>query len=263
MKNCIILGSGRSGTSMVAGTLAESGYYMGDTMLAATDANPKGYFESREVEAVNEDLLRTMIAPTPGEVRWRWLRPIPAQPNFKDAPPWSRARWLAALPTVRTPTVSPDDHARIAALTTRAPFCFKDPRFSYTLPAWRVHLNNTVYICVFRQPDITANSVLKEVGREDYLRGLRFSYEQALAMWAAVYRHILYKHRREGQWLFLHYDQVLTPSGLDRIEALTGAAVNRSFPDEKLARSTGQDRAVPRAVRSIYRELCQLAGYER
>jgi len=44
MKNCIILGSGRSGTSMVAGTLAKSGYFMGDNLYPARESNPKGFF---------------------------------------------------------------------------------------------------------------------------------------------------------------------------------------------------------------------------
>jgi hypothetical protein len=247
---------------MVAGTLAESGYYIGDTMLAATDANPKGYFESREVEQVNEYLIRTMLEPTRREKLLSWFHSILAQPNFGDLPEWSRAHWLAILPVSREPRPSFAKLDLVKSLTARAPFCFKDPRFCYTLPAWRPYLRDTVYICVFRQPDITASSILKEVGREEYLRGLVYPYEQALAMWAAVYRHILYKHRHQGQWLFLHYDQVLTPSGLDRIEALTGAVVNRAFPDQNLARSTGQDRAIPHAVQSIYRELCNLAGYQ-
>ena len=62
MKNVIILGSGRSGTSMVAGTLAKAGYYMGEQLLPANKANPKGFFEDIEVNAINEDILSS-VAP--------------------------------------------------------------------------------------------------------------------------------------------------------------------------------------------------------
>ncbi|NOG51689.1 MAG: hypothetical protein HND48_21365 [Chloroflexi bacterium] len=92
---------------------------------------------------------------------------------------------------------------------------------------------------MFREPAITAASIPKEVEQEDYLKGIRLSYRQALDVWARMYAHILYKHRHRGKWLFLHYNQVLTQDGLDKIEALTGAAVNRAFPD---AQPHGQKR---------------------
>ena len=41
--------------------------------------------------------------------------------------------------------------------------------------------------------------------------------------------------------MFLHYNQVLTSDGLDRIAALTRAKVDRDFPDERLARTTADD----------------------
>jgi len=45
MKNIIILGSGRSGTSMVAGTLSNKNHFMGDDLLSPHEkSNPKGFF---------------------------------------------------------------------------------------------------------------------------------------------------------------------------------------------------------------------------
>ncbi len=261
MKNCIILGAGRSGTSMVAGTLANAGYYMGDTMLPPTDANPKGYYESREVEALNDHLIRAMLHPTPAEMRLRWQRRIPRQPDFKAAQSWAKVRWLALIPPVRVPVPDADDIREIQRLTSHTPFCFKDPRFSYTLPAWQPHLHNTVFICVFREPAITARSILKEVERDDYLNGIPYTLHQAFTLWGFTYRHILEKHRHQGEWLFLHYNQVFTPQGLDSIEALTHARVNRQFPDERLARTRADNARVPWHIRRTYRQLCTLAGY--
>lgn len=52
MYNIIILGSGRSGTSMMAGTLAKAGYFMGERLLPRNNANPKGFSnDSRERKA--------------------------------------------------------------------------------------------------------------------------------------------------------------------------------------------------------------------
>ena len=60
-RNCLILGSGRSGTSMAAGILARAGYFMGAELWPADIGNPKGYFEDREVNKINDEL----IAPAP------------------------------------------------------------------------------------------------------------------------------------------------------------------------------------------------------
>jgi hypothetical protein len=259
MKNCIVLGAGRSGTSMVAGTLADAGYYMGDTMMSATDANPKGYFESREVETVNDGLVATMLQPSRRERLLTLGRGIPRQPNFEDATPGMRVHWLALIPTLRRPYPRASLVRQIETLTQRRPFCFKDPRFSYTLPVWRPYLTDTVYVCVFREPTVTAVSTLKEVEREPYLAGIRYSFDMALDLWVYTYRHILEKHRHQGDWLFLHYDQVLTPDGLDRLEAHTGARVNRDFPDAALKRSESREAIPPRAAR-VYESLCALAG---
>ncbi|NIM13858.1 MAG: sulfotransferase family protein, partial [Candidatus Aminicenantes bacterium] len=54
MKNCLILGSGRSGTSMIAGILHKAGYFMGDNLYPPRSANPKGFFENWEINEINE-----------------------------------------------------------------------------------------------------------------------------------------------------------------------------------------------------------------
>jgi hypothetical protein len=46
-RNCLILGSGRSGTSLAAGILAQAGYFMGDELWPVNIGNPKGQFEDR------------------------------------------------------------------------------------------------------------------------------------------------------------------------------------------------------------------------
>lgn len=245
---------------MVAGTLADAGYYMGDTMLAANEANPKGYFESREVEAVNDALITTMLNPTRAERMLRWIRPIQQQPAFAHAQEHMKVHWLALLPPARDPIPRTYMRRQIEALTAHEPYCFKDPRFCYTLPAWRPYLKNTAFVVVFRRPVITAASIVKEVQREDYLKGIDYTFDMAVDLWVYVYRHILQKHRRDGDWLFLHYDQVLTPQGLDRIEAHVGAKVNRNFPDAALTR-TESDAPIPRRAAAVYKKLCQLAGY--
>jgi hypothetical protein len=259
MKNCIILGSGRSGTSMVAGTLAKAGYYMGDDLMEPTEGNPKGYFESRKIEAINEWIIRGLVYRMQHRnPRLLPRRPVPHQPNFADVP--YGAYWLALIPVRHVPFADDERLAEIAEVVSQEPFSFKDPRFCYTLPVWQPYLKNTVFICVFRDPPSTALSILKEVNTEPYLRGLRITYEQALGVWTYMYRHVLEKHRHQGDWLFVHYNQVLSGDGIDRLEQLIAAKLDRNFPDQNLRRSYS-DKRVPWATRRVYAHLCRLAGY--
>src|ERR1700726_1587163 len=73
MRNCIILGCGRSGTSLASGLLAGSGYFMGDHLYPPSEGNPKGYFEDQDVNAINEDLLEPVIPARPAGRIGRFL----------------------------------------------------------------------------------------------------------------------------------------------------------------------------------------------
>ncbi len=247
MRNCLILGCGRSGTSMLAGTLHHTGYYMGGKLYGPRKANPRGFFEALPINAINERLL----APhAPSRSRYLFLRIWRA--NFPSE------RWLARLP-VGTPISVPGRIARrIQNQVSHRPFAFKDPRFCYTLPAWRKFLPpGTVYLCIFREPGRTASSILKE-GRRQY-PDIPLTEADVFGIWNDMYRHILDTHRHRGKWLFVHYDQVLDGSAVAPVEALLDAQIDRDFPDASLKRAA-LIPAPPYTV-ATYSELCRLAGY--
>jgi hypothetical protein len=254
MRNILILGAGRSGTSMVAGTLSKAGYFMGDNLYGARENNPKGFFEDHEVNQVNEALLKQIVPNRP-----QWLPKFIRKRVFNRRPMQGQ-RWLARVPVgTEVPSTSFIDRC-IERLTQRTPFCFKDPRFSYTLPAWRPFLQDIAFICVFRDPATTVTSVLKVCNNLYYLQPLSMNTERAVEVWQLMYSHILNVHRHQGDWLFIHYNQVLTQQGLDRIATFTGAEVDRNFPDPKLRRSSPQSAVSP-AAQHLYQELCMLARY--
>ena len=250
MRNCLILGSGRSGTSMVAGTLANAGYFMGDHLYPPRHSNPKGFFEDPEINSINEALL-TQVLPKRPPLLGRWF--------FYDRPRRGQF-WLACIPLSTEIPLTSTLAKRIQAVTSKEPYCFKDPRFSYTLPVWKHFLNNVVYVCVFRHPSSTATSILKECQSIPYLRDMSITLDKALEVWTLMYRHILEIHYRDGEWLFLHFDQLIADEGLDRLEALTGAPVDRNFPDPSLRR-TFSSFPVPDEIQNIYKQLCDLAIY--
>jgi hypothetical protein len=250
MKNIIILGAGRSGTSMVAGTLSKAGYFMGDKLYSPRDSNPKGFFEDPEINGINEELIARVIPARP-PVLGRWF--------FRDRPVYGQ-RWLARVPVETVIRPSLETIERIKRVIEREPYCFKDPRFCYTLPVWRPYLENIVFLCVFRNPAITAESILRECANAGYLHSLAIDFEEAVKVWTHMYRHVLGIHRLQGKWLFLHYDQVLAGEAVYRIEKLTDARVDRSFPDASLRRTTSQ-HAIPSETHELYKELCELANY--
>jgi hypothetical protein len=240
MRNCLILGSGRSGTSLLAGLLSGAGYYMGNHLIPPDEANPRGYFEDDEVNAINEALLAPVtLAPEGPAYGWRWLARVPVGTRIPACP---------------------DTAQRIQAQTGRAPFCLKDPRFSYTLPVWRPFLGNAAFLCVFREPARTAHSILKECRPGTYLEGLPMSFPEAVAVWTLMYRHIVEGHRHSGDWLFFHYDQLFQEESLRKLQAVLGAPANRQFPDPGLRRSPAEGPVGP-AAQALYEQLCRLAYY--
>lgn len=247
MRNCLILGCGRSGTSMLSGTLSGAGYYMGGRLYRPRKANPKGFFEAIAINAINERLL-SPLAPLRSHHPFLriWRAGFPSE------------RWLARIP-VGTPIEAPARLTRrIAGQVIQRPFAFKDPRFCYTLPAWRPQLPpDTVFLCIFREPGRTVTSILKEC-RTQY-PDIRLDKDEAFGVWNDMYGHILHTHRHEGTWLFVHYDQVLDGSALPAIESHLGARVNRDFADARLKRAPLI--APPATAAATYRELCTLAGY--
>ncbi len=248
MRNCLILGCGRSGTSMLAGSLFGAGYYMGNKLYRARTANPKGFFESFQINRINERLLKSLAPSRSTHLFMRvWRAGYPSE------------RWLAEVPVgtpIRMPT--PRLVRRIRRHLNRLPFALKDPRFCYTLPAWRPHLpRDTVFLCIFREPGRTVASILKECAA--LYPDIRLTENEVYSIWLAMYGHILHHHRHIGNWLFVHYNQMLDGSAYPRIEAHLGTHINRHFADRRLQHAAPH-RAPPRTL-NTYRSLCSLAHY--
>ncbi len=248
MRSCVVLGSGRSGTSMVAGTLHTAGYYMGDHLLPSTASNPAGYFEDQAINDLNEDIL---IPVTPLKPARPWGSLYPRRLAYGN-------RWLAVIDTSVALRPTPEILARMQSFTSQSPFCFKDPRFCYTLDAWRQALADAVFLCVFREPGRTAASMMRDTRERDY--DLRLSRRRALQIWTVMYEHVLSRHQHRGEWLFLHYDQFLDGTAIPRVEAVLETRIDASFVDRRLKRSESS-LDVPTRTADVYRRLCDAAGH--
>jgi hypothetical protein len=280
MKNCLILGSGRSGTSMIAGILHKAGYFMGDNLYPPRTANPKGFFENWEINEINEKILEKYTkkeSPLLHRLnkivkrlkKVKYLKHVFPHVKTTVYSPGKGQAWLFSLSSrtgIDHTAPHPEIEKRIKAALSRKPFAYKDPRFSYTLPVWAKSLDKgTVLVCIFREPDVTVESILKECRSIDYLEDLKIDREKAYEVWLNMYSHILEKHRpgfRQFDFIFIHYEQVYDGSALNRLSAALGVPLGSDFVDKQLKRTRpAPGERVPQKARQIYSQLCSLAGY--
>ena len=256
MKNIIILGSGRSGTSMLTGSLANAGYFLGDNVnyLGKNKANPKGFFEDYEINTINEDILEhTIPYKLHEQIRKR----------FFSSFTFYRARWLLKLPNWFKVKSTKSINNRINEVILNEPFCFKDPRFSYTLPIWEQFLNNNAcFIVIFREPNKTAVSMVRECNESKPLQSLKMTEKRALKVWKAMYSNILKiynKSNNKEQWMFLHYNQMFNPQKIEQLESFIEAKIDMSFPNKDISRTSEDNIKLNSSYKNIYNQLNKLA----
>lgn len=245
MRDCVVVGCGRSGTSLAAGLLAGSGYDSGADLLPPDEGGPTGFYEARRVNDLNEALLAAYDESF--ACRDGYSRPL------RDG-----ERWLAVLPDGVEVEPRPELVGAMARAVPSSPYVCKDPRFGYTLAGWLPVLEDALFVCVFRDPLETATSIARDVRYGD----LTVTVDAAVELWRAIYRRVLERHRGHGDWLFLHYRQLLDGSGVRRLAEATGTALDAELADPSLNRA----RAIgppPASTAPLYDELCAGAGFAR
>lgn len=247
MKNCLIIGSGRSGTSMLGGVLHEAGYYMGESLYPPNISNLKGFFESSITNSINEKILS----------------------NYQTDERFNRdrfQRWLIIIKkNVAVKCEEEEVLNQIREETSKSlPFCYKDPRFSYTLPVWEPFLpEDKKFLCIFRKPQNTMQSIIKECANSDYLDDFYINEEYAYSVWEHIYHRILnYDYKIQKNIIYIHYDQILKGEAVNLLSDLLEVDLNKSFPDIKLNRTNINLEDIPEKCIDIYNELCQRANFE-
>lgn len=141
----LILGMHRSGTSLLSRSLSLAGIDLGPTesMLAARDDNPLGFFEQQAVVELNDELLRA--------VGRDWSHPQPLRPGCLGE------KSLLSLRRRLGRTVDQLFLQRATAEQAQRPppFAVKDPRLCLLLPLWRDvlrDLNVELRVIVVRRP---------------------------------------------------------------------------------------------------------------
>lgn len=178
----LVVGMHRSGTSAFAGTLGRLGLSVPADLMAASPANPNGYYESGELAWLHNRVLRSAGS------RWDDWAPI-AQSWFETP---------AASAHVGDIVRFLDRHFARAAS-----FVIKDPRICRVMPLWRKALNvfgaKPHIVIPLRHPDCVARSL---AARDGLLAG------EANLLWL---RHLLDAEHatRDLPRMFVGYDSLL------------------------------------------------------
>jgi hypothetical protein len=233
----------------MAGLLSGIGYYQGERLLTPKEDNPKGFFEDRHINDLNERIMSSVIRFTRIRLLHRVLPRIPLHSNG----------WMALLPPNITVQASAQQQREIATLIQHIPYCFKDPRLSYVYPAWKPFVTDATMIVVFRQPAAVCASIMSFFSR----RKVSYSPSFIFSVWLRVHEYILQYMQTGGSWLVVSYRDLLTGAALSRIENELETSVNRYIVEPSLNRS--QERAlhldVPDACLRMHEKLLQLAEH--
>jgi len=158
----LVLGMHRSGTSAVAGVLAQLGVDFTEHLIPPDEDNPKGYFEHADVWRLDQHLLESIGSD--------WNDPAALPAGWQDSEP-ARGASEALLAIIRRDFAG----VRLAGL--------KDPRMCRLMPLWNPLLSRAGFqpsvVLVVRSPVEVAASVKNRDG---------IGFEHAAMAWL---RHVL------------------------------------------------------------------------
>jgi Sulfotransferase family len=175
----IVTGMHRSGTSLISSLLHRAGIHIGETLIAANSANPRGYFEDVAFYEFHEYLLHQR-----GQTYLHIDRDFAFVPTADDA---ERARQL------------------IAERSGRPLWGWKDPRTALFLSFWQQLLPEGRFLFVYRHPLEVLLSLLRRGEFDSHpspIAGLHtwYTYNSSI-------KHFYDRHRDRS--LLVHIDGVV------------------------------------------------------
>jgi hypothetical protein len=154
----IVLGSHRSGTSLITRLINMMGAYFdaGTTSIGFNDENPKGFWERRDVIACNDALLASEKCSWENLANWE-LTPTPTKKKL----------------TANADTITQMKNI-VLELDAHRPWVMKDPRLCITFPYWKGLLEVPVAVVVYRDALEVATSLKTRN---------HFSLSHGIALW--------------------------------------------------------------------------------
>lgn len=238
-KRIVVAGMHRSGTSLAAQLLHAMGCYAGETgELAPPDVfNPAGYWERRDVQSLDEEILAALDA--------SWLEPARAD--------------VAALSDDARDAFVQKARAIVAKLDAHGTWMVKDPRITIVFPIWRAALEDPHCVLIWREPGAVARSLAE---RDDLPLIL------GLALWEEYTRAMLAATVGLPRILVAYEELVANPrAAACRLQQFLGvrmppAGVLEEIVDPQLNRHDGDDALLNRAQSELRDALRSGAALE-
>ena len=206
-QTCIlVMGMHRSGTSAMTGLLETLGVYLGSELMAANEANPKGYFENDRLYRLNEKLL------SQSDSSW--------QDVFYDV---EKIGTIDDIEELKQTILEEFKYSKR--------FAIKDPRLMYLFPLYERALKalgiEIKVILSYRNPYEVAHSLRKRDG---------FSIEKSLLLWS--YHFLLAeKYSRKYDRVFVGFDELLAQPKevVKHIDKYLHTHLMKHYDSEKIA----------------------------
>lgn len=221
----VVLGSGRSGTSLLMQVLVGLGMSASADMIPAKEQTPTGTFEDREIFQVQNELVSAI---TP--------QAMPMPPGWEEYP---------TVPAV-VKRLQEIVSTRLAKAETI--WGFKDPKTAMLVPLWTRVCNNLnlvpKYLLTVRNPQSVVASMKRQYGT---------SQKVAELFWLSKYTEAL--HDTGGNCFIVHYEDWFTEQAQQvatELLAFTGLATNFG------SRNLGETLAPilqPRLNRAVHDEV--------
>lgn len=230
----LIMGPHRSGTSVVTNGIACMGFGLGTDLLEANDDNPRGFFESKRIVALNDKILFYQ------GLCWDYIGAVDVFRLCYQAYADPECRALASA--VLNDLFSDQDAIAI-----------KDPRLCLLAPFWRQMLRDHGYqvrhVLVVRHPLESAASQARRYRAEDRFHFIGQTLDEGVYLWS-TYLLAALQSLENSEVCVIDYDRFLADPGhsLEPLRATVGAAgkadhgdlFDASFVDKSLKRN---DRA--------------------
>ncbi len=205
----VVLGMHRSGTSALTRVLSLSGYALPSTLMEAAPDNEEGFWESRPISELNDQLLK--------RVGSSWDDPFGFSPANSVTSIMSGHR-DEAVQLIRE------------VFPSSGPLVLKDPRITVLYDFWRDVLHEAGYeavpVIAVRHPLEVAASLAKRN---------KFPTNKSLLIWMS-YQLAAEQATRESPRAFVMYDDLMSDwrSCLDRLEQSLGFSLPRRDPEAEL-----------------------------
>ncbi|WMJ72092.1 hypothetical protein RCC89_02750 [Cytophagaceae bacterium ABcell3] len=179
MKNIIVLGMHRSGTSMVTGLLSKLGYYVGapEELTNTSEENPKGFFERKDVRNINDELL------IGNDFDWYKVAGFTTD-SLTDSSVHKYKEEISGV---------------FNLLRKKGPFAIKEPRLCLLYLIFKEMVRDDIKLLVYRDPIESAESLLKRN---------KFPLHFGLALWEK-YHKALFNSLSNDHLILVNYNKLL------------------------------------------------------